>query len=61
MTIVNLVTTVVSWDGPTLSDLLGSIKGLLPMYKNAGVDLVDHLYFVLADAYISILRPGVDD
>ena len=45
----------------TLLDLLGCMEGSIPMYKNAGVDLFEHFYFVLADAYISALRPGVDD
>jgi len=44
-----------------LLDLLGCMEGSIPMYKNAGVDLFEHFFFVLADAYISILHLGVDN
>ena len=44
-----------------LLDLLGCMEGSIPMYKNAGVDLFKHFCFVLVDAYIGILCPGVDD
>jgi len=44
-----------------LSDLLGGMKGWFPMYKYAGVDLCEHFCFVAENAYIGIIRPGVDD
>jgi len=55
------MTTVACMQDNVVSFVRQQEGGWLPMYKNAGVDCFEHFWFVAANTYIGLLRPGVDD